>query len=131
MRVKTNSYSSPLAAGARLLVKAWPLHVDIYEDLTCVATHTRCCNGPRYLPVIVRASAPGIVALLSPYFIVSKRSSPSRVRFAAPIGAPLTAPSRFGASSYKGETAWCSQGANVTLTGAKIAVRYTLRTNLP
>ena len=92
VRVKTNSYSSPL-------VKAWPLHVDIYEDLTCVATHTRCCNGPRYLPVIVRDSAPGIVALLSPYFIVSKRSSPSRVRFAAPAGAPLTAPGRFGSPS--------------------------------
>ena len=42
VRVKTNSYSSPLPAGARPLVKAWPLHVDIYEDLTCVATHTRC-----------------------------------------------------------------------------------------
>ena len=42
VRVKTNSYSSPLPAGARPLVKAWPLHVDIYEDLTRVATHTRC-----------------------------------------------------------------------------------------
>src|SRR5258708_18117173 len=42
VRVKTNSYSSPLPAGGRPLVKVWPLHVDIYEDLTRVATHPRC-----------------------------------------------------------------------------------------
>lgn len=42
VRVKTNSYSSPLPAGARPLVKVWPLHVDIYEGLTAVATHPRC-----------------------------------------------------------------------------------------
>jgi hypothetical protein len=57
------------------------------------------CNGPRSLPVIEPDSAPGFVALFSPFAIISKRSSTSRVRFAAPIGAPLTPPGRFGASS--------------------------------
>ena len=87
------------------------------------------CNGPRSLPVIEPDSAPGIVALVSPFSIISKRSSPSRVRFAAPFGAPLTAPGRFGGSSSKGKTARFGQGANVTLAEVKIAVRYNVTTS--
>jgi len=82
------------------------------------------CNGPRSFPVIEPDSAPGFVALVSPFSIISKRSSPSRVRSAAPFGAPLTAPGRFGASSSKGETARFGPAANVTLAGGKIAVHY-------
>ena len=76
--------------------------------------------------MIDRDSAPGMVALFSPCLIVSKRSSPpSRVRFAAPFGAPLTAPGRFVAPSHKGKTARFGQGANVTRAGVNIVVRYT------
>jgi len=85
---------------------------------------SRTCNGPRSFPVIEPDSAPGFVALVSPFSIISKRSSPSRVRSAAPFGAPLTAPGRFGPSSSMGKTARFGPAANVTLAGEKIVVRY-------
>ena len=89
--------------------------------------HSAKCNGPRSLPPKEPDSHLGIVAILSPFPIISKRSSPSRVRFAAPAGAPLTAPGRFGASSSKGKTPRSGLGAIVTREAVKIAVRYTKR----
>lgn len=45
--VKTNRYSAPLRPGVRPMVKAWPLRVEIFEDLECVATHPRCYGRSR------------------------------------------------------------------------------------
>ena len=64
---------------------------------------THPCNGPRSLPPKQPDSHLGIIAILPPLPIISKRSSPSRIRFAAPAGAPLTSPGRFGALPRRGK----------------------------
>jgi len=109
----------------------WRVYADLAQVLIHIARPMYAneslgfdCNGPRSLPPKEPNFAFGIVALVSPFSIISKRSSASRVRFAAPAGAPLTPPGRFGASSSKGKIARFGLGANVTTAAAKIAVRY-------
>src|SRR5437016_4334888 len=48
----------------------------------------------------VRLSPSDFVAVFPFHSILSERSSPSRVRFAAPIGAPLTVPGRSKALNW-------------------------------
>jgi len=65
--------------------------------------------------------------LSSPSPMAPKWSSPSRVRSAAPIGAPLTAPGHFGTAPARRKTALFGQGPNVALTGGNIVVHYKKR----
>jgi transposase len=71
VRVKTNWYSTPVNAGARVMVKVWPSQVEIYYDLECVARHQRCygrghqlLNLEHYLDVLERK--PGAMAGSTP-----------------------------------------------------------------
>lgn len=42
VKVRTNAYSAPLAAGTTVQVKLLPATVEIWHDQRCVATHERC-----------------------------------------------------------------------------------------
>lgn len=42
VRVKTNSYSTPLAPGARVRVRVFPLFVEVWHENRLAARHSRC-----------------------------------------------------------------------------------------
>jgi transposase len=71
VKVKTNSYSTPCAAGVRVMVKLWPSVVVVWKDGECVARHERCygryrqvLNLEHYLDVLEKK--PGAMAGSTP-----------------------------------------------------------------
>jgi len=71
VKVKTNSYSTPCAAGVRVMVKLWPSVVAVWKDRECVARHERCygrcrqvLNLEHYLDVLEKK--PGAMAGSTP-----------------------------------------------------------------
>jgi hypothetical protein len=67
VRIKTNTYSTPVGPGTPVQVKVYPAHLEIWHDGRCVARHERCYSRRQqildlehYLDVLERK--PGAMA---------------------------------------------------------------------